>query len=298
MVSQDKRDPNSFDVSLLEGLRERVGREAPLEEDVLPARAARKSLMFGALIGLAAAAGAAWYILGSGGQPASGPQEVPVVKAEKAPVKVRPADPGGMDVPNQDKLVYNRVDQNAVKPEVEHLLPQPTQPKDLPRSGDNLGDGMTPLPPPIPETAPKVVDTPKVVPPPSAASAEPPKPAAAPVAPVAKVEPTKVAPAAPAPVAKAEPAKPAATTPAAAGTWQVQLGALKDEAGAEAAWQHAAKSAPDVLGSLPHEIIRADLGAKGVFYRLRAGGFAAREQADAVCNSLKPKGIGCVVAKR
>lgn len=293
MASQDKRDPNSFDVSLLEGLRERVGREAPPEEDLLPARAARKSLMFGALIGLAAAAGAAWYILGSGGQPASGPQEVPMVKAEKAPVKVRPADPGGMEVPNQDKLVYNRVDQNAVKPEVEHLLPQPTQPKDLPRGVDSLGDGMTPLPPPIPETAPKVVETPKVVPPPSAASAEPPKPAAAPVAPVAKVEPTKVAPAAPAPAAK-----PAATTPAAAGTWQVQLGALKDEAGAEAAWQRAAKSAPDVLGNLPHEIVRADLGPKGVFYRLRAGSFPTREQADGVCNNLKPKGIGCVVARR
>lgn len=295
MVSQDKRDPNSFDVGLLEGLRERVGREAPLEEDLLPARAARKSLMFGALIGLAAAAGAAWYILGSGGQPASGPQEVPVVKAEKAPVKVRPADPGGMDVPNQDKLVYNRVDQNAVKPEVEHLLPQPSQPKDLPR-GDSLGDGMTPLPPPIPETAaPKVVDTPKVTPPPPMSAAEPPKPAAVPMVPVTKVAPTaSAAPTTPvAPLAKATP-----TTPVAAGTWQVQLGALKDEAGAEAAWQHATKTAPDVLGNLPHEVIRADLGPKGVFYRLRAGGFATREQADGVCDSLKPKGIGCVVARR
>ena len=291
MVSQDKRDPNSFDVSLLEGLRERVGREAPLEDDLLPARAARKSLMFGALIGLAAAAGAAWYILGSGGQPASGPQEVPVVKAEKAPVKVRPADPGGMEVPNQDKLVYNRVDQNSVKPEVEHLLPQPTQPKDLPRGGDSLGDGMTPLPPPIPETAPKVVETTKVTPP---AAAEPPKP---PQVPVAKVESSKLeAPKAPA--VPSAPAKSSTTPVAAAGAWQVQLGALRDEAGAETAWQRATKAAPDVLANLPHEVIRADLGPKGIFYRLRAGGFATREQADGICDSLKPKGVGCVVARR
>lgn len=290
MASQDRRDRETFDVSLLEGLRERVGREAPPEEDLLPPRSARRSLLFGALIGLAAAAGAAWYILGTGGQPNSGPQEVPVVKAEKAPVKVRPADPGGMDVPNQDKLVYNRVEQGSVKPEVEHLLPQPTQPRELPKSADGLGDGMTPLPPPLPDTA-KPVETVKVTPPPAPAetprAAEPPKPAPAPVAPVAKAEPAK----------PAEAPKPAPTPSAASGAWQVQLGALKDEAGAEQAWQRAVKSAPE-LGKLNHEIVRADLGAKGVFYRLRAGGFSAREQADGLCASLKAKGVGCVVAKR
>lgn len=287
MASQDRRDRETFDVSLLEGLRERVGREAPPEEDLLPPRSARRSLLFGALIGLAAAAGAAWYILGTGGQPNSGPQEVPVVKAEKAPVKVRPADPGGMDVPNQDKLVYNRVEQGSVKPEVEHLLPQPTQPRDLPKSADGLGDGMTPLPPPLPDTA-KPVETVKVTPPAEPPkAAEPPKPAPAPVAPVAKAEPAK----------PAEAPKPAPTPSAASGAWQVQLGALKDEAGAEQAWQRAVKSAPE-LGKLNHEIVRADLGAKGVFYRLRAGGFSAREQADGLCASLKAKGVGCVVAKR
>ncbi len=290
MASQDRRDRDSFDVSLLEGLRERVGSEPLPEEELLPARSARKSLLFGALIGLAAAAGAAWYILGSGGQPASGPQEVPVVKAEKAPVKVRPADPGGMDVPNQDKLVYNRVEQGTVKPEVEHLLPQPTQPRELPKAADGLGDGMTPLPPPLPETA-KPVETAKVTPPAAAPAtpAEPPKPAPAPVAPVAKAEPT------PAPAAKPAPAP--APTPAASGAWQVQLGALRDEAGAEQAWQRALKSAPE-LANLPHEVVRADLGAKGVFYRLRAGSFASRDQADGVCDGLKAKGVGCVIAKR
>lgn len=295
MASQDGRDKDSFDVSLLEGLRERVGREAPPEEDLLPARSARRSLLFGALIGLAAAAGAAWYILGTGGQPASGPQEVPMVKAEKAPVKVRPADPGGMEVPNQDKLVYNRVEQGSVKPEVEHLLPQPNQPRELPRtSADPLGDGMTPLPPPLPDAA-RPVDTVKVTPPPAAPTeapkaAEPPKPTSAPVAPVAKVEPTK-------PVEAPKPAPTPAAPAASAGAWQVQLGALKDEAGAEQAWQRAVKTAPE-LGKLNHEVIRADLGAKGVFYRLRAGNFSAREQANSLCEGLKAKGVGCVVAQR
>ncbi|MGE4527674.1 MAG: SPOR domain-containing protein [Rhodospirillaceae bacterium] len=290
MTSQDKRPGDGFDISLLEGLRERVGQDMAAEEDLLPARSAKKSLLFGALIGLAAAAGAAWYILGTGSSGTStAPQEVPVVKSEKAPVKVRPADPGGLEVPNQDKLVYNRVDQNAVKPEVEHLLPQPAQPKDLPKvpPADKLGDGMAPLPaaPALPEAV-KPVETAKVTPPPAAKPAEAPK--SAPKAEAAK----------PAPVAKAEAAKPAAA-PAKAGTgaWQVQLAALREEASAQTEWTRAVKKAPE-LGKLPHQVIRADLGAKGVFYRLRAGDFANREQADALCDGLKAKGVGCVVAKR
>ncbi|WP_337995455.1 SPOR domain-containing protein [Oleispirillum naphthae] len=282
MASQDKRPGDGFDLSLLEGLRERVGQDMAAEEDFLPARSAKKSLLFGALIGLAAAAGAAWYILGTGGAGNStAPQEVPVVKSEKAPVKVRPADPGGLEVPNQDKLVYNRVDQGSVKPEVEHLLPQPVQPKDLPKAqpADKLGDGMAPLPaaPALPEAV-KPVETAKVTPPP-AAKPEP------------KAETEK-------PAAKAEAAKPAAApAKAGSGAWQVQLAALREEARAETEWTRAVKKAPE-LGKLPHQVIRADLGSKGVFYRLRAGDFAAREQADALCDGLKAKGVGCVVAKR
>ncbi len=282
MASQDKRPGNDFDVGLLEGLRERFGQDLGAEDDLLSPRSARKSLLFGALIGLAAAAGAAWYILGAGsGQPASGPQEVPVVKAEKAPVKVRPADPGGMEVPNQDKTVYDRVGKAAgSKPEVEHLLPQPAAPKDLPKSGDGLGDGMAPLPPLLPEAA-KPVEAAKVTPPPSVAA----KPAAAPTVPVAKAEPPK-------------PAAPASAPAATGGAWQVQLAALKEEARAKSEWDRAMKAAPAILGNLPHEVVRADLGTKGVFYRLRAGGFSTREQAEQVCEGLKAKGVGCVVAKR
>lgn len=296
MTSRDNRPEDSFDVNVLEGLRERVGRDGGLDEDLLPARSTRKSLLFGALIGLAAAGGAAWYILGyGGGEPASGPQEIPVVKGEKAPVKVRPTDPGGMDVPNQDKLVYNRLDKGEQKPEVEHLMPQPATPKELPKApSDNLGDGMSPLPAPPPAPgvttdAAKPVAVPKVTP---LASAEPPKPAAAPTAKVATATPS------PAPAAPAKPA-PAATTPAASGgAWQIQLGALKEEAKATSEWNRAVKAAPTILGSLSHEVVRADLGSKGVYYRLRAGSYASREQAEGVCDSLKAKGLGCVVAKR
>jgi hypothetical protein len=50
-----------------------------------------------------------------------------------------------------------------------------------------------------------------------------------------------------------------------------------------------------VLGSQPHTVRRADLGAKGVYYRAMVGPFASREEAVQVCSSLKQAGGDCVV---
>ncbi|MBO6520972.1 MAG: SPOR domain-containing protein [Rhodospirillales bacterium] len=54
--------------------------------------------------------------------------DVPVIKAENAPIKVRPENPGGMQVPNQGRLVYGVVDGSSSQPRVERLLPSPEKP--------------------------------------------------------------------------------------------------------------------------------------------------------------------------
>ena len=53
---------------------------------------------------------------------------VPLIKAENKPIKVRPEKPGGMEVPNQDKLVYSRMNPGERPPPVEKLLPLPETP--------------------------------------------------------------------------------------------------------------------------------------------------------------------------
>ena len=293
MAGQGKKPEDTFDVSLLEGLRERVGQDVGADDEILPMGSAKRSLLFGALIGLAAAAGAAWYIMGASTprQPAA-PQEVPVIRADKSQVKVRPADPGGMPVPNQDKLVYNRIDQGAVKPEVEHLMPAPVAPRELPKAeakpaapADALGDGMVPLP--------------KAAAP--AAKAEPPAPAAAPLVPVEKVgkaaKAESVAPKAAVSAAKPAPAAAAKAAPAANGAWEVQIAAVREERLAASEWSRAAKAVPD-LSAMNHRVVRADLGSKGVYWRLRVGSFADRGEAEALCTRLKAKGVGCVPARR
>jgi len=297
MTSQDKQPNDGFDVNLLEGLRERISQDSASDEEMLSSNSTRKSIMFGGLIGLAAAAGAAWFVLGGdpAGEPIPTVTDVPVIKAEKAQVKVRPADPGGMAVPNQDKLVYDRVNNAEKKPEVEHLLPPPKEPKALPTTADGLGDGMAPLPkaPHLAESkAPaKVVKAAPVAAPKPVVKAKP-TPAPKPVAKVAAKSVVAPAKKAPAPVAALK------STAGTKGDWQVQLAALRDVARAESAWTRTVSKAPATLKNVPHEVIRADLGSKGVFYRLRAGNFTSRAQASSLCTSLKAKGVGCVVAKR
>ena len=53
-----------------------------------------------------------------------------------------------------------------------------------------------------------------------------------------------------------------------------------------------------LLDNLPHEIESADLGAKGIFYRLKVGSFANKGDADALCLQLKKAGGNCFTAKK
>ncbi len=60
---------------------------------------------------------------------AQGP--APLIKAEQQPYKVKPDEPGGMDVPNQDKLIYKEVASGGTgdtKKPTERLMPPPETP--------------------------------------------------------------------------------------------------------------------------------------------------------------------------
>ncbi|CAN0537513.1 unnamed protein product, partial [Laminaria digitata] len=158
----------------------------------------------------------------------------PVIAAQEGPSKIRPENPGGMQVPNRDKEVFNRLDAGTPSGGVERLLPPPEKP-------------MTPPAPP-PKIAPEELA--KVAP--SAGTADtggstdtgsnvavPLKPAAAPpedVKPLAVTPPKAPAAAKPAAPPKKVAAKPPAATPkpaakpaapARAGAYRVQMASLQ-----------------------------------------------------------------------
>jgi cell division protein FtsN len=54
---------------------------------------------------------------------------------------------------------------------------------------------------------------------------------------------------------------------------------------------------PNLLGGRAPIIRRADLGAKGVYYRAMVGPFASADQATELCSNLKSAGASCLVQK-
>jgi cell division protein FtsN len=60
-------------------------------------------------------------------------------------------------------------------------------------------------------------------------------------------------------------------------------------------WRKSSSEHPDLYRGAGKRIQRADLGAKGVFYRLRVGGFSQKTEADAFCDALKAEGDNCIV---
>jgi len=314
--------------------------------------------------------GVAWAIsdryFGAGGE---GDDSVPLVVADDTPVKVRPDEPGGVDVPDRDKYVYKSLtEEDAVETEAEaeQLAPPPEEPMQRPPvEGTEIeapDESMAELVDETPD-APQQADQEDMMPDVESASesasesaanfakntareaaeaaqgeasetvspqpeqllaspveaeeaevveAAPDVPAtefveevaeeAAPV--IAAVEP-EPAPE-PTPEPKAEPATEAKTKAAAAPkqkatvragnpAFMVQIGASQNEKAAGESLARLAKKHPKILGSLDVVVVRADLGDKGVWYRMRVGPFAARGDAGTVCGQLKAVDVGCFV---
>ncbi len=92
-----------------------------------------------------------WQVYSSDGKPPA-PGDVPLVRAEEGPTKIAPDDPGGMEVKDRDKLVYDRVGGNDDTAEPEYLRPGPETPMDKPDAPDEVAPASPPAPPPPPST--------------------------------------------------------------------------------------------------------------------------------------------------
>jgi len=91
---------------------------------------------------------------------------------------------------------------------------------------------------------------------------------------------------------------PAATTPpATGGGYAVQLSSQRSEAEAQSAYREMQGRFPSQLANRTPIIRRADLGAKGTYYRTLVGPFASHEEAETMCSNLKAAGGSCIVQK-
>tara|TARA_R110000868_G_scaffold293209_2_gene553711 strand:- start:13437 stop:14732 length:1296 start_codon:yes stop_codon:yes gene_type:complete len=104
---------------------------------------------------------------------------------------------------------------------------------------------------------------------------------------------------APAPAVRSASNAPATIAgPAASGRYKVQLGAFRAPELASQAWRQISSQNPPLVGSLAHTIEQADLGERGIYYRLQAGSFETADAAKASCASFAANKIDCIVVAR
>lgn len=208
----------------------------------------RSILIAGSIILVFLFAGIVWWLYYDKNREAGEP---PLVTADSGAVKERPEDPGGMEVPNQDRLVFDTVSGEQTELE-DSVRPGPEEP---------AVDEDTTIEDIIRETEPQPA-------PRRTAEAE-----------------VETAPAAPEEQAEN-------------GQFVVQIGAFGTREAAEEAWTTVESKFPQILTPLVDDIERAELSGGRILYRLRAGYFATRDEADRLCQRLKELGQDCLATAR
>lgn len=191
---------------------------------------------------------------------------IPVVEAVNGPMKVKPANPGGMQIAGASD--------------------------DL-SSGDGSGvDGKLAPPPETP--APQALRAP----PPPVAAGPVPAPAALPAIAAAPMRPVDTKPV-PIPdkhvAAAASPSGKDTIAPAGKDTL-VQLAAVRSETDAKSTWERLNKRMPDLLAQRHPAFSKVDHDGR-TLWRVRTGGFSDITQAKDFCGRVRAKGESCTVAE-
>ena len=209
--------------------------------------------------------------------PMDNQENVPTISPTPVPVKVKPENSGGMVIPDQDKVIYERVSQDPVPVKVEKLFPDedPVLPpvEENPET-TNMDDIAVPVFVEEEIEVAPVVETKQEEKQP--VKTEPVKEVKTETPKVAKVE-TK-------PVAPVE-------------VWHAQLFSSTDKAKVEKTWKTILAKHKGLLSNMPMNIVEAKISGKGTFYRLQVGEFNSKDRAANLCVKLKKQKQDCIPAK-
>ncbi|WP_334128960.1 SPOR domain-containing protein [Sneathiella sp.] len=235
----------------------------------------------------------------------------PIISADKSPVKVAPEDPGGMEVPNQDKQVFNVLNSTGTPDRVEKLMAPPEQaiPDPKPEVSeaeqaadedrlDKLVDAATEdgeaaaekveeaaetASEKVAETTDKADETAKET---AAATSE------GATAASEKAEKTVTAALPPAPAATPAPAPKSTATPG--GNSWVQVGSFGNREAAEKQWSMLSGKHGALLSGIGYRVQDVEVNGK-TYYRLQIGSFGTRDSASKLCDNLKAASQDCLV---
>lgn len=257
----------------------------------------RRALIMGLVLLAFAAFGALiWYAYATSRSPVAA-GEAPLIQADRSPTRIRPEQPGGLEVPYQDRLVLRSIDPDAPAPVVEQLLPPPEQPMEVPEPPVPVPAPVATPSPAISTAAPPAEDDLQLAVRPRGQAVPPPAETAheetaveTPSAPAPQPEPPA------APVEAAPAAEPAPVTQPSQGGVHIQMAAVRTEEAARGEWVRLQGQFPDLLGGLQLRVQEADLGERGIFYRVQAGPLD-EARAEQVCGGLKAQNTDCILVR-
>ena len=279
---------------------------ASFREERLEQRRKKPAILTGIAIGIVSAAAIGWVTFGRYVSVYYGADQgaLPVVRADSSEDGMKPASPGGMEIPNRDKLVYERLRKNDTELPVERLLPlteKPVKPQTAQKETEKTGDDL------IGALAAGIIQEEKQ------SSAVLYEDDGTPVEVVFKEDdPSEQKPSAEAEKTKADADKvkaektvksavavqPKAVTEKTVKSpeFMVQLVSARSESAAESEWKRLSKKFKEIIADQPH-LVSKTVVANGTFYRLRVGAFEKREDALALCDQLKKQKQECFVVK-
>ena len=225
--------------------------------------------------------------------------EIVVIAPTPLPVKVLPENPGGLNIPDKDKVVYNRAAELAAAPVAENLFPEPEQPllpEDVIEPEIKEESLVSLLQEEESEEIPVIEETQMD----ENQTQELPEENDIPV-----VAPIEVA--LDVPVVAVPPHKPKAitgevesvkveeeTTVSSGGEWHAQLLSSANKTKVESSWKTISKTHAALLSNMPYRIVSATIPGKGTFWRLQVGEFTTKEMVVNLCAKLKKKKQECI----
>ncbi|MEL6687250.1 MAG: SPOR domain-containing protein [Pseudomonadota bacterium] len=195
----------------------------------------------------------------------------PLITAENTPFKIVPENTEGFQTPDQDKEVFDVMSGEEPSTDVV-TLPMPERPMNRPEA-DSVPDSNANDPE-------STGDTPDVETTPANVTRNDPEPV---------VE---------TPVTQAPAPAPIRNNDATLSDWVVQVASLRSQAEADAAYTRIETAVTPLLSRYNRDVVRVDLGDRGIYYRARVAGFSTRDDASALCDQLKAAGQSCFVARR
>ena len=265
-----------------------------------------KNSFLGILSGIVIGALVGWMFFGPS-ETESTQKAIPVIRRPITPAKVQPNDPGGMEIDNQDREIYNIIDNLPKKSTEVNIQPLPETPKIIVEKNIQTPDNIENLVENIEndttldeshfdiqeDTAVKLADVElsgiktnskeKILIPEKIKDIE--------VNLQQKVINTNKA--TDTVVKKEEPTKTVQAKPQ-KGTWYAQIIASSKRKTVENLWVELSKK-HTFLNKYAHEIEEITSATGSTLYRLKVGAFKTRKEADSLATQLKQKQISCII---